>query len=120
MFVQNGSAILVAIIAEQYFGSLGITLVSIGFTIAYFVVVEAMAKTFGILHSDSAALALAPIVYFLGRMLSLPTRGAHRARQRAAARARASSRGRSSPRRTSARWPRWGTRRAASSRTSAS
>ena len=34
-----------------------------------------MSKTFGILHSDSVALALSPIVYFLGRMLSLPTRG---------------------------------------------
>ena len=75
MFVQNGSAVLVAIIAEQYFGHLGITLASIGFTITYFVVVEAMSKTFAILHSDSVALALSPIVYFLGRMLSLPTRG---------------------------------------------
>jgi putative hemolysin len=74
MFVQNGSAILVAIIAENYFGNLGITLASIGFTVVYFVVVEAMAKTFGILHSDSVGLALAPVVYFLGRMLSLPTR----------------------------------------------
>jgi putative hemolysin len=74
MFVQNGSAILVAIISQYYFGSLGITLISLGFTIIYFVVVEAMAKTFGILHSDSAALALAPLVYFLGRMLSVPTR----------------------------------------------
>jgi magnesium and cobalt exporter, CNNM family len=74
MFVQNGSAILVAIIAEQYFGNLGVTLASIGFTVVYFVVVEAMAKTFGILHSDTVALALTPVVYYLGRMLSLPTR----------------------------------------------
>src|SRR5215469_8225860 len=74
MFTQNGSAILVAIVSQYYFGSLGITLVSVGFTIVYFVVVEAMAKTFGILHSDRAALALAPLVFFLGRMLSMPTR----------------------------------------------
>jgi putative hemolysin len=74
MFVQNGSAILVAIIANHYFGSLGITVASILFTIGYFVVVEAMSKTFGILHSDSVALALSPVVYFIGRMLSLPTR----------------------------------------------
>ena len=73
-FVQNGSAILVAFIAEDYFGNLGVTLASIAFTIAYFVLVEAMAKTFGILHSDSVALVLAPVVYFLGRILSLPTR----------------------------------------------
>src|SRR4030095_17232102 len=60
MFVQNGSAILVAIIAEQYFGNLGVTLASIGFTVVYFVVVEAMAKKFGILHTDNAALAATP------------------------------------------------------------
>ncbi len=74
MFCQNGSAIVVAILAERSFGGLGITLVSVGFTLLYFVVVEAMAKTFGVLHSDRAALALAPFVWFLGRLLAAPTR----------------------------------------------
>jgi CBS domain containing-hemolysin-like protein len=74
MFAQNGSAILVAIIAERYFGNLGVTLLSIGFTIAYFVIVEAMAKTFGILHSDRVALFLAPVVFLIARVLSAPTR----------------------------------------------
>jgi CBS domain containing-hemolysin-like protein len=74
MLAQNGSAVLVAIISEYYFDTLGITLVSLAFTLAYFVFVEAMAKTFGILHSDSAALTLAPLVFVLGRALSLPTR----------------------------------------------
>jgi len=74
MFAQNGSAILVAMLAEQYFPSVGVIVASILFTVAYFVVVEAMAKTFGILHSDGAALALAPIVFYLGWLLSVPTR----------------------------------------------
>src|SRR5437867_2339689 len=74
MFAQNGSAILVAMVSEHYFGDLGITLVSVGFTLTYFVLVEAMSKTFGILHSDRAALALAPVVWLLGRVLALPTR----------------------------------------------
>jgi CBS domain containing-hemolysin-like protein len=74
MLVQNGSAILVAILAERMFGSLGIALVSVAFTLAYFVVVEAMSKTFGILHSSRAALALAPVVWALGRALAAPTR----------------------------------------------
>lgn len=74
MFCQNGSAIVVAILAERSFGGLGVTLVSVGFTLLYFVVVEAMAKTFGVLHSDRAALALAPFVWFLGRLLAAPTR----------------------------------------------
>jgi len=74
MLVQNGSAILVALLAQHYVADLGITLVSLGFTIVYFVVVEAMAKTFGIQHSDTAALAAAPVVWALGRVLALPTR----------------------------------------------
>jgi CBS domain containing-hemolysin-like protein len=74
MFAQNGSAILVAMMAEHFFGDLGITLVSVGFTLAYFVVVEAMSKTYGILHSDRAALAVAPVVWLLGKALALPTR----------------------------------------------
>jgi CBS domain containing-hemolysin-like protein len=74
MFAQNGSAVLVAILADRYFGDLGITLMSIGFTLGYFVVVEAMSKTYAILHSDSVALALAPFVWVVGRTLSLPTR----------------------------------------------
>ena len=74
MLAQNGSAILAAITAERYFGQLGLTLASIGFTLAYFVVVEAMGKTFAILHSDRVALAVAPFVWFIGRTLSLPTR----------------------------------------------
>ena len=74
MFVQNGSAILVAILADRTYGSLGVTLVSVGFTLLYFVAVEAMSKTFGVLHSDGAALAVAPLVWAMGRALALPTR----------------------------------------------
>jgi CBS domain containing-hemolysin-like protein len=74
MLAQNGSAILVALLSERYFDELGITLASVAFTLAYFVAVEAMSKTFGILHSDRAALALAPFVWLLGRALALPTR----------------------------------------------
>jgi putative hemolysin len=33
-----------------------------------------MSKTFGVLHSDRMALALAPLVWFLGRLLAWPTR----------------------------------------------
>jgi CBS domain containing-hemolysin-like protein len=73
MCVQNGSAIMVALLAEHRFGDLGITLASAVFTLVYFVAVEAMSKTYAILHSDRAALALAPLVWALGRALALPT-----------------------------------------------
>ncbi len=74
MLCQNGSAILVAILAERAYGGLGVTVVSVIFTLLYFVIVEAMSKTFGVLHSDRAALSVAPLVWFLGRVLELPTR----------------------------------------------
>jgi magnesium and cobalt exporter, CNNM family len=74
MVVQNGSAILVAILAERTLGGVGVAAISLAFTLLYFVFVEAMSKTFGILHSDRMALALAPLVWFLGRVLAAPTR----------------------------------------------
>jgi CBS domain containing-hemolysin-like protein len=78
MLVQNGSAILVAILAEHSFAEGGngwwVALVSAAFTLAYFVFVEAMSKTFGVMHSDRAALMVSPIVYALGRALAVPTR----------------------------------------------
>jgi CBS domain containing-hemolysin-like protein len=74
MLVQNGSAILVAFLAERTFGGVGIAVASFAFTLLYFVVVEAMSKTFGVLHSDRVALALSPFVYLLGRVLAYPTR----------------------------------------------
>jgi CBS domain containing-hemolysin-like protein len=73
MLCQNGSAILVAILAERSYGGLGVTVVSVVFTLLYFVLVEAMSKTFGVLHSDRAALMVAPLVWFLGRLLAAPT-----------------------------------------------
>jgi CBS domain containing-hemolysin-like protein len=74
MIVQNGSAILVAFLAARLFGSIWITIVSLLFTLLYFIVVEAMSKTFAILHSDRVALRLSPVVYWLSRVLYWPTR----------------------------------------------
>jgi putative hemolysin len=74
MLAQNGSAILVAILADRYLGNIWITVVSVLFTLAYFVAVEAMSKTYAILHSDRVALALAPFVFWLARLLRGPTR----------------------------------------------
>jgi len=74
MIVQNGSAILVALLAEQTWGRSWVTIASLIFTLLYFVVVEAMSKTIGIERSDAVSLALAPLVYALGRLLAYPTR----------------------------------------------
>jgi CBS domain containing-hemolysin-like protein len=75
MLVQNGSAVLVAILAEQTWSSSVVTIASLVWVLIYFVFVEAMSKTLGIQRSDRVALALAPLVYLLGRILAYPTRG---------------------------------------------
>ena len=74
MFVQNGSAVVIAVLAERSFGDVGITVASVAFTLVYFVVVEAMSKTYAVLHSDQVALLLAPLVWFIGRALAIPAR----------------------------------------------
>lgn len=74
MFTQNGSAVVVALLADRLTGDFGVTLITLAFTLAYFVVVEAMSKTFAILHNHRVALAVAPLVFFLARLLSLPTK----------------------------------------------
>jgi len=74
MIAQNGSAILVALLTAQAWGNTGVTVGSILFTLLYFVVVEALSKTVGILHSDGVALSLAPFVVVLARVLWLPTK----------------------------------------------
>lgn len=73
MFAQNGSAILVALAAEQAYGEIGVTIASLLFTFLYFIVVEAMSKTWGVLRSEQVALALAPLVVVLARVLKWPT-----------------------------------------------
>ena len=74
MLVQNGSAVLVAVLAEKTWSSSVVTIASLVWVLIYFVFVEAMSKTFGIQSADRVSLALSPVVYLLGRILSYPTR----------------------------------------------
>lgn len=74
LLVGMGSAFLVAHLADASTGSLGIAIISVVYTLIFFVVVDAMPKTFGVQHTDRVALALAPLVFWLGRLLVWPTR----------------------------------------------
>jgi CBS domain containing-hemolysin-like protein len=51
-----------------------VTIASVAFTLFYFVTVEALSKTLGVLHSDRVALVLAPFVIIVARTLWLPTK----------------------------------------------
>lgn len=74
MLAQNVTVTLVAVLVAPRLDNVGLTMAAVAFTLAYFVVVGAMAKTFGVLHSDSAALALAPTVWVVSRILAIPAR----------------------------------------------
>jgi CBS domain containing-hemolysin-like protein len=74
MFAQNGSATIVGILAYRSFGDIGTTAIPIVFTLLYFVLVEAMSKTYGVLHNDRVALFLAPMVIVLSRLFAWPVR----------------------------------------------
>ena len=100
MIVQNGSAILVAILAGEHVrrarrSSIATLVVHAPATSCF---VEATSKTFAIQQTDRVALALSPLVFFLGRVLAWPTRGPDRARERPHAGQGDQGRARSSPR----------------------
>jgi len=62
LLAQIGAATVVGILAERWFGSLGVTLASIALTVVLFIYAEAIPKTYAVRHSDRVALAVsAPV-----------------------------------------------------------
>ncbi len=66
---QISAATVVGILAERWFGSLGVTVSSIGLTLVLFIYGEAIPKTYAVRHADQVALALAVPVSLLERLL---------------------------------------------------
>jgi putative hemolysin len=66
------SATLVVLLAEDHLGGLGIVVAVVGLVVVVFVAAEAAPKTFALLHTERAALLVAPVVVVLAR--SLPVR----------------------------------------------
>lgn len=62
---QNGALLLVAVIVSRSFEPRALAIPAVVFTLGYFVLVEAMARTLGVRRGTSAALALAPLVWGL-------------------------------------------------------
>ncbi len=71
------AATLVGILAESYFGPLGIALATVGLAVVIFVCAEAAPKTYALQHPERAALVVAPAVNLLARFppVRLLTRG---------------------------------------------
>jgi len=56
---QIGAATITGVLAQRWFGNLGVTLSSVGLTVLLFVYAEAIPKTYAVRHTDRVALALA-------------------------------------------------------------
>ncbi len=59
---QITAATVTGILADRWFGSLGVTVASIGLTVLLFIYGEAIPKTFAVQHPDRVALTVAPVV----------------------------------------------------------
>ena len=59
LLAQITAATVTGVLADGWFGSLGVTLASIALTILLFIYAEAIPKTYAIRHADRVALALA-------------------------------------------------------------
>ncbi|HSR44258.1 MAG TPA: hemolysin family protein [Acidimicrobiia bacterium] len=66
---QIAAATITGILAQRWFGSIGVTVASIVLTLFLFIYAEAIPKTFAVRHSDRVALALASSLALLERML---------------------------------------------------
>jgi CBS domain containing-hemolysin-like protein len=66
---QIAAATLVGVMADRWFGSLGVTLSSVALTFLLFVYGEAIPKTYAVRHADTVALVLAVPIATLERIL---------------------------------------------------
>jgi CBS domain containing-hemolysin-like protein len=65
LLVQIGAATVTGLLAERWFGSLGITLASIVLTLVMFVYAEAIPKTYAVRHPLRVARLVTPVVALL-------------------------------------------------------
>ncbi len=65
LLVQIGAATVTGLLAERWFGSVGITIASILLTLVMFVYAEAIPKTYAVRHPLRVAKAVTPFVGFL-------------------------------------------------------
>ncbi|MFQ5968238.1 MAG: hemolysin family protein, partial [Acidimicrobiia bacterium] len=69
LLAQIGAATVVGVLAQRWFGNLGITLASIALTLLLFVYGEAIPKTYAVQHPDRVALRMGRPIGVLERLL---------------------------------------------------
>jgi putative hemolysin len=69
LLAQIGSATITGILAQRWFGNLGVTVASIVLTIVLFIYGEAIPKTYAVRHAERTARFVAAPIAFLERLL---------------------------------------------------
>ena len=69
LLAQIGAATVTGVLAQRWFGNLGVTLASVVLTIVLFVYGEAIPKTYAVRHVEVTALRVAGPISFLERVL---------------------------------------------------
>src|SRR4051794_25666303 len=108
LVAQLTSATLIGVLLEGTAGALGVVLGIVLQIVLFFVIGEVAPKTFAVQHTERAALALTPMLWFLSHLRRCAgCRACSSAWPTSCSPARASRAGPSSPRRRSAQWPTW-------------
>lgn len=68
LLAQIGAATITGVLAQRWFGNLGVTIASVALTVVLFIYGEAIPKTFAVRHSERTALAVAMPVALLDRL----------------------------------------------------
>ena len=69
LLAQIGSATITGILAQRWFGNLGVTLASVVLTVVLFIYGEAIPKTYAVRHVETTALRVSAPIAFLDRLL---------------------------------------------------
>ncbi len=69
LLVQIAAATVTGILAERFFGSVGVTIASVVLTVVLFVYAEAIPKTYAVHHPLQVGRSVAPLVRFLSWLL---------------------------------------------------
>lgn len=68
LLAQIGAATITGVLAQRWFGNLGVTIASIVLTVVLYIYGEAIPKTYAIRHAERTAMFVAPPVVFLERL----------------------------------------------------
>ncbi len=68
LLAQIGAATVTGVLAQRWFGNLGVTIASVALTVVLFIYGEAIPKTFAVTHAERTALAVAGPVALLERI----------------------------------------------------